>query len=337
MSLHVPEDGSKRVLRNVCRCSATNAMPHSTQHGLSTPQLNPQTRCHIPHSTVCQHRNWAHKRDATFHTAQFVNTATEPTNEMPHSTQHGLSTPQLSTQTRYHIPHSTICQHRNWAHKRDATFHTAQFVNTATEPTNEMPHSTQHNLSTPQLSPTAKFWCTHFLTLFLIILHYWLRFPLSSLCTPSFTLQSLTSILFPSVSAHKNRCVWTILRRSGPVYNVYRRLLPCAVSACGGKIRVDAPCCSGPPSSSVTGTGLPPNYRRVECRVSAYCGVKPRLYVSVVWRKVHPPGVDGRIILRWIFNKWDVGGVWTGSSWMRIGTGGGHEPSGSIKCWEFLG
>jgi hypothetical protein len=27
-------------------------------------------------------------------------------------------------------------------------------------------------------------------------------------------------------------------------------------------------------------------------------------------------GVDGRIILRWIFRKWDVG-VWTGSSWPR--------------------
>jgi len=31
----------------------------------------------------------------------------------------------------------------------------------------------------------------------------------------------------------------------------------------------------------------------------------------------------GRIILRWIFRKWYVG-VWTGSSWLRIGTGGGH-------------
>jgi hypothetical protein len=29
------------------------------------------------------------------------------------------------------------------------------------------------------------------------------------------------------------------------------------------------------------------------------------------------PGVYGRIILRWVFRKWDVG-VWTGSSWLRI-------------------
>ena len=35
------------------------------------------------------------------------------------------------------------------------------------------------------------------------------------------------------------------------------------------------------------------------------------------------PDIDGRIILRWIFRKWDVG-VWTGSSWLRIVTGGGH-------------
>jgi len=34
-------------------------------------------------------------------------------------------------------------------------------------------------------------------------------------------------------------------------------------------------------------------------------------------------GVDGTIILRWVFRKWDVG-VWTGSIWLRIGTGGGH-------------
>jgi hypothetical protein len=29
------------------------------------------------------------------------------------------------------------------------------------------------------------------------------------------------------------------------------------------------------------------------------------------------PGVDGRIILGWIFRKWDVG-VWTGLGWPRI-------------------
>jgi len=40
-------------------------------------------------------------------------------------------------------------------------------------------------------------------------------------------------------------------------------------------------------------------------------------------RPLGRPGVDGKIILRWIFRKWDVG-VWTGSSWHRLGTGGGH-------------
>ena len=35
------------------------------------------------------------------------------------------------------------------------------------------------------------------------------------------------------------------------------------------------------------------------------------------------PDVDGRIILRWIFRKWE-GVVGNGWSWLRIGTGGGH-------------
>ena len=35
------------------------------------------------------------------------------------------------------------------------------------------------------------------------------------------------------------------------------------------------------------------------------------------------PVVDGRIILRWLFRKWDVR-VWTGWIWLRIGTGDGH-------------
>ena len=39
-------------------------------------------------------------------------------------------------------------------------------------------------------------------------------------------------------------------------------------------------------------------------------------------RSLGDPGVDGRIILLWIFRKWDVG-TWTGSSWFRIGKVGG--------------
>jgi len=35
------------------------------------------------------------------------------------------------------------------------------------------------------------------------------------------------------------------------------------------------------------------------------------------------PDADGRIILRWIFRKWE-GVLRTGWSWHRIGTGGGH-------------
>jgi len=35
------------------------------------------------------------------------------------------------------------------------------------------------------------------------------------------------------------------------------------------------------------------------------------------------PDADGRIILRWIFRKWE-GVVGIGWSWLMIGTGGGH-------------
>ena len=40
-------------------------------------------------------------------------------------------------------------------------------------------------------------------------------------------------------------------------------------------------------------------------------------------RPLGDPGVDGGIILRRIFRKWNVR-AWTGSNWFRIGTGGGH-------------
>jgi hypothetical protein len=35
------------------------------------------------------------------------------------------------------------------------------------------------------------------------------------------------------------------------------------------------------------------------------------------------PGVDVRIILRWIFRKWAVR-AWTSSIWLRIGAAIGH-------------
>jgi hypothetical protein len=40
-------------------------------------------------------------------------------------------------------------------------------------------------------------------------------------------------------------------------------------------------------------------------------------------RPLGRPRLRWEDLLRWIFRKWDVG-VWTGSGWLRIGTGGGH-------------
>ena len=55
-------------------------------------------------------------------------------------------------------------------------------------------------------------------------------------------------------------------------------------------------------------------------------------------RPLGDPGIDGRIRIRWIFRKWNVG-LWTGSSWQGQVAGTcecSNEPSGSIKCREFL-
>ena len=44
------------------------------------------------------------------------------------------------------------------------------------------------------------------------------------------------------------------------------------------------------------------------------------------------PDVDGRIILRLIFRRCDVGGM----DWIELDQECGNEPSVSIKCGEFL-
>jgi hypothetical protein len=44
------------------------------------------------------------------------------------------------------------------------------------------------------------------------------------------------------------------------------------------------------------------------------------IYIYYIWGN---PDVDGRIIIRWIFRKWE-GVLGTGWSGLRIGTGGGH-------------
>ena len=35
------------------------------------------------------------------------------------------------------------------------------------------------------------------------------------------------------------------------------------------------------------------------------------------------PGIDEKIILRWIFRKWEVR-AWTGAIWIILGIGDGH-------------
>jgi hypothetical protein len=57
-------------------------------------------------------------------------------------------------------------------------------------------------------------------------------------------------------------------------------------------------------------------------------------------RPLGRPGVGGKIILRLIFRKWDLGcGLdWAGSGWRKLADTCecGNELSGSIKCGEFL-
>jgi hypothetical protein len=47
------------------------------------------------------------------------------------------------------------------------------------------------------------------------------------------------------------------------------------------------------------------------------------------------PGLDRRIILKWIFEKWDRGLDWIVPA-QDSDSECSNEPSGSIKCGEFL-
>jgi len=64
-------------------------------------------------------------------------------------------------------------------------------------------------------------------------------------------------------------------------------------------------------------------------------------YVWVWWgnlrvRHLGDPGVDGRIIVRWIFRKWDMARAGSGYGQVAGTCECGNEPSGSIKWGNFL-
>jgi len=65
------------------------------------------------------------------------------------------------------------------------------------------------------------------------------------------------------------------------------------------------------------------NYKHTMLFLSALIpSVSAKVLIFAVWMQ-YRTNVDGRIILRWIFRKWE-GIVETGCSWLRIWTVGGH-------------
>jgi hypothetical protein len=67
--------------------------------------------------------------------------------------------------------------------------------------------------------------------------------------------------------------------------------------------------------------------RRMRWAGHVACMGKRAVHTGFWWEELREgdhlrdPGVDGRIILKWIFKVWD--GALTELSWLRIGTGGG--------------
>ena len=71
--------------------------------------------------------------------------------------------------------------------------------------------------------------------------------------------------------------------------------------------------------------------RFIKSRIVRWAGHVARMGMSdeykIWWENLRgsehleDPGVDGRVILRWISRKWD--GAWTGLIWLRAGTGDG--------------
>jgi len=58
-------------------------------------------------------------------------------------------------------------------------------------------------------------------------------------------------------------------------------------------------------------------YRGEERRIQGFGGKPERK------RPLGRPRRRWGTLLKWVFRKWVVG-IWTGSSWLRIGTGGRH-------------
>jgi hypothetical protein len=68
-------------------------------------------------------------------------------------------------------------------------------------------------------------------------------------------------------------------------------------------------------------------FRRMRLEGLYHVWERGQAYTGFRWRNLGErnhlgdPGVDGRIIIKQIFRKWDVG-VQTGLIWLKIGTGG---------------